>query len=193
MDETIQKLLREKAREIQNYLMEQKYQCSAKLISYGINFTIYLAGRYATFTLYYKPAKARWTSYTQDEWAQSEILPRIDKLLGQRSATKPNDIASHITEPTENTQSSINAVFHFKAALECFNMLEPFAEEYIDFSIICEQAKHSIKQFIADSRFKHLNKPALQAMLTIPPSSDFTAAKEYLSQCLTLCQIQMPL
>ena len=190
-DEAYEQLLQQKANEISDRLAALDFQCTYKVIDYGINFTLYLAGRTAMITLYHSPKKGKWTFRSADEWANTEIKPKIEFWLDRKPATEQGSLA----QLTVNTRlvKHVEASDYFIGVLECFHILQVFAEEYIDFSIICEQAKISITHLLDDTRYTHLDKPALRTILTIPPSSDFITAKEYLSQCLRLCQIPINL
>lgn len=187
----MQEILQNKAREIERYLTSSDYHCTYSLIQNGINFMISLVGREARFTLYYKPTKGTWNFYSVDEWTKSEIQPKLNLMLGLQASEVSKHISSH--EPVVHKESHSGPSLYFEAALECFRLLQPFAEEYIDFSIIYEQAKMSIKGILDDPRYAYFNRQALQSILVVPSSYDFTGAKEYLSQCLTLCQIQIQL
>src|SRR6266536_5720856 len=181
-----QEILQNKAIEIERYLTTLDYSCRYILIQNGINFTMFLVGRVAKFTIYYKPTKGIWSFYSVDEWANSEIQPKLKLLLGLQSVAIAGPTSS--IKPIERKWSSPESSLYFEAALECFHILQPFAEEYIDFSIIYEQAKIGIKGIRDDPRYTHFDQQALQAALVTISSCDFTSAKEYLAQCLTLCK-----
>jgi hypothetical protein len=186
-----QEILQNKALEIEQHLTASDYSCRYTLIQNGINFTVFLVGRDAKFTIYYKPTKDIWSFYSVDEWANSEIQPRL-KILPGLQTTRVFKKNSCI-EQVERQGSISGPSLYFEPALECFHLLQPFAAEYIDFSIICEQTRIGIKSILDDPRYTHFDQRALQAALVTPSSFDFTNAKEYLTQCLTLCNIQIQL
>jgi hypothetical protein len=191
VDKTYQQFLQGKADEIQKYLATLDFRCTYKLIDNGINFTVYLAERTAGITLYHSPKRERWKFYSVDEWANTEIKPKIESLLGQRpTAIQSNVHSSTATiSPDKYEQTRTDATSYFEEAIECFRILQTFSDEYIDFSVICEQARIGIKRILDDPSYTHLDQAALQTMLAVLPSPDFATAKEYLFQCLTLCHI----
>jgi hypothetical protein len=190
MESNLQEILHNKALEVEATLTTADYSCQYTLIQNGINFMVFLVGREAKFTLYYKPTKGLWSFYSVDEWAKSEVQPRLTPLLVRPSIgiSKPLSALE-----VEHNRSSPGPALYFEAALECFHLLQPFAAEYIDFSIIYEQTKIGVKGILADERYTHFNRQALKSALVIPSACDFISAKEYLSQCLTLCKIQIHL
>ncbi len=77
-------------------------------------------------------------------------------------------------------------------ALESLSILSPFAKEYIDFSVIGEQAKKGLQRVLNDPQWTSVDRSSLVAALEISLSPDYSTVKEYLFQCLTLCHLPMP-
>ncbi|GHO56046.1 hypothetical protein KSB_45210 [Ktedonobacter robiniae] len=184
-NKTLNDILESKANEVKQYLVSLDYRCTYTPIQFGINFTVHLARQTAQFTIYYKPKNNTWKLHTVDEWVTSELKSRIMPLLGLQH-TLVHEHRSTATKVPGDPSS------YFEAAIEYLHILQPFAKEYIDFAIICEQVKIGLQGILSDSRYAYLDQQALQEAWQKPLSPDFLYAKEYLTQCLRICQIPTP-
>jgi hypothetical protein len=109
------------------------------------------------------------------------ILP----LLGE---TQPQ-ISKQKASMTSNKQKIFSAEKYFEEAREYMHILEPFAEENIDFSVIFDFAQRGVRLTLNDPRLINLDRQPLFHMLEQSQQTDFIAAKEYLRQCLMVCGI----
>lgn len=143
MNVHIQDTLQTKAAEISDHLSSLNLLCSYTLLEYSINFRLIHEGRQVVLTLSYSPKRDRWTPHSNDSWVKDTIIPSIQGLLVQEKAPAT-------LQPMNTIPSSSHAIVYFTEAIECFRILKPFAEEYIDFSIICEYTKEGIRRVLKD-------------------------------------------
>lgn len=182
-----QELLREKAAQV-------CAKCSAAGISqpfyrmtseYSINFSWQHDGKNHTLTLYYKAKQQSWKPVANTEWLKQAILPVLQPLFGQLSKQTSQTLAEISSAPTQEQRLQA----YFANALACLALLTPFANDNIDFSIICQRTRESIRMVLDDPACPSFNCKALLAALDTPDTSDYHQAKEYLTRCLTLCNI----
>ena len=95
---------------------------------------------------------------------------------------------THLAEQKQLLTLSTPQVY-FKDALTCLSLLAPFSHDNIDFSAICDRTREAVKRVLSDPTFSHIDQAMLQVAIDTPNKSDFSGAKEYLTQCLTLCNI----
>jgi hypothetical protein len=184
MDDSVRKVLEERAITISQYLRSAGYVHSYRLIEYGINFTFGYAGNEHVMSIFYSPKKQRWTSYAVNEQVRDVILPKIQSLLAEIRTTTSHKQA--VTLPIPRSQKS-STEDYFSEALENLRLLEPFARENIDFSILYDLTRRGVILIMKDRKLNHLNQQALQTLLDQPIRTDFQSAKEYVFQCLTRC------
>lgn len=184
MDEAVKKILEERAVTISQYLRSAGYVHSCRLIEYGINFKLHYGGNEHILSIFYSPKRQRWSSYAVNEWAQDIVLPKIQPLLGETRTTSSHKQAVALPVPAAQKDSRDN---YFSEALEGLQLLEPFAKENIDFSILYDLARRGVMLVMKDRQLNHLDQQALQVLLDQPSRTDFHAAKEYLFLCLTRC------
>jgi len=179
-------LLREKAIQLCDYCRTvglPRPQC--KIVSeYAVNFIWRNEGTRHVLSLYYKSDHQRWTPHPNTDWLKKVIYPQLQPFFEQVQVSSPLEVASSIANKDALRM-------YFAEALDCLSRLELFAHENINFSIICQLTKEAIKTILRDG-FSYLDCESLTAMAEIPCSPSFSAAKEYLSQCLTLCHINKP-
>ncbi len=187
MEEDVKKKLEEKAIEVSNYLNSIDILHTYRLIEYGINFTLRQGWKEHILSISYSPSKKRWKPYAVDDWVKDAIIPAIQHLCG--NMTLPTKKLTANTNTSGNMYGAFPGEVHFAEARACLSVLEPFAEENIDFSIICEFAQRGIRLVLNDPRCTHLDRTSLLETLEHSLQSDFSAAKEYLSQCLILCGV----
>ncbi len=185
MEEHVKEKLEEKTIEVSRYLKSVGYLHTYRLIGYGINFSLLNAGSEHTLTLSYSPKKKRWTPYSVNEWVIDVVIPLVQPLLGGTAASAKKQETNTITP--ENMHEAFSPKKHFVEALACLNVLTPFQEENIDFSIICDFAQRGIRLVLSDHKCVHLDRSSLLEVLGQPSQSDYYDAKEYLNQCLTVC------
>jgi len=185
MEERVEKNLEEKAIEVSKQLTSMSILHTYRLVDYGINFTLQYHGKKQVLTLSYSPNKNRWTPHSGNDWVKSAVIPVMQSLLSK-------DITS-TKQQKANTTAYTHDVFpgevYFAEALECLNILKPFAEEYIDFSVICDFAQRGVRLVLNDPRCTYVDRASLTEMLEQPLPSDFYDAKEYLFRCLMLCRL----
>ena len=184
MEEYVKHILEKKAAEVSEYLTSKGFSFSYGLIDYGINFKLQYGGSIHTLTLWYKASKRRWTAQSPNEWVKDVVIPLIQPFLGGT----PPSISKQKANIGSNEQQVSSAEVYFAEARECLRMLEPFARENIDFSVICDFAQRGVQLALNDPRCPPLDRQALEKVLVQPHQSDFQAAKEYLQKCLTLCK-----
>lgn len=185
MEERVAKNLEDKAIEVSKQLTSMNILNSYKLIDYGINFTLQYDGMKQVLTLSYSPNKNCWTPHSGNDWVKSAVIPVVQSLLsGKTTSTRQQK-----SNTTACTQRVFSREVYFVEALECLNILKPFAEEYIDFSVICDFAQRSVRLVLNDPRCTHVDRTSLVELLEKPLQSDFYNAKEYLFRCLMLCRL----
>ena len=184
-----QELLREKALLIINHcaaigLPIPQYQIVSE---YAVNFLWHYEGRKHVLSLYYKANPQRWTFTANTDWGKQVIIPSVQSLLEQEQT------ANHSQPPSQstNTQNArpLTLQAYFSDAIASLTLLTPFAHDNIDFSIICEQTRQAVRGILNDADFASLSREALLTAIERPNSTNFLEAKEYLTQCLTLCNM----
>lgn len=151
---------------------------------YSVNFSWRHEGKDHTLALYYNAKQQRWKPVAQTEWLQQIILPTLQPLF-ERSLQMGNRSPMMATQ-----EQQLQA--HFANALACFELLAPFAQDNIDFSILCQRVKEAIRGILGDPTLVPFHHSSLLATLEEPDVPDFSQAKEYLSRCLTLCNMNNP-
>ena len=183
MEEQVEKSLEEKAIEVSKQLTSMSILHTYRLVDYGINFTLQYDGKKQVLTLSYSPNKNRWTPHSGNDWVKSAVIPVVQSLLSEETTST--------WQRTANTTAYRQGVFsgevYFVEALECLSVLKPFAEEYIDFSVICDFAQRGVRLVLNDPRCTRVDRASLVEILEKPLLSDFYDAKEYLLRCLMLC------
>jgi len=183
----VKEKLEEKAIEVSHYLNLVGYLHTYRLIGYGINFSLLFVGREHTLTLSYSAKKKRWTPNAVNEWVVDVVIPLLQPLLSG-TATSANRQETKAITPGD-VHNAFSPKIHFVEALACLSILDPFREENIDFSIICDFAQRGIRLILHDHRCAHLDQLLLREVLGQPSQSDFYTAKEYLKRCLTACGV----
>ncbi len=184
MDEYVKNVLEEKAVTISQYLRSAGYVHSYRLIEYGINFTLSYGGNEHILSISYSPKRQRWSSRAVNEWVLDIVLPKIQPLLGETQTTTSHKQADTLPIPTAQKSATRN---YFSEALEGLRLLELFAKENIDFSILYDLTRRGVMLVMKDRKLSHLDQQALQTLLDQPSRTDFHAAKEYVFQCLKRC------
>lgn len=138
--------------------------------------------------LYYRSASQHWTLVASTDWVRQVILPLVQPLFEQTQIPESLPSLSSNGEQ-KRIFASPSPQRYFAEAIACFSLLAPFAQDNIDFSIIYEQTRQAIGAVLNDSAFSDLNQAALQVALDLHNTSTFPEAKEYLTRCLTLCNI----
>lgn len=142
-------------------------------------------GKKHTLSINWSPKRQQWTPVSKTDWVQREIMPVIAPLLNSPVAgstpTPPQVKGLVAAEPPLQ--------LYFADAYDGLKRLEPFAQDNIDCAIICHRAKEAINLILDDPACIHLNRAALIAKRNEPDRSNFFGAKEYFTQCLTLCNI----
>ncbi|SRR6266487_6487650 len=185
MEGYIKEKLEEKAIVVSNYLHSVDILHTYRLLQYSINFSLHQGWKEHILSLSYSPNKGQWKLYSVDEWVKRVIIPLVQPLLGK----VPHVTNKQEVKSTKNVRGVFSRAVHFAEALTCLGILEPFAEEYIDFSVICDFAQRGVQLVLNDPRCAHLDRTPLLKILEQPPQSNFCAAKEYLFQCLTICGV----
>ncbi|GCE49788.1 hypothetical protein KTH_46570 [Thermosporothrix hazakensis] len=157
-------------------MSETGYQCTATLIQYGVNIRLTHRGKSVTLSLFYNSKKRSWNIQSSNEWVKAEIFPKVQSLL---EAKKPP-----VTE-----QSPIYLEPYFREVCHYMRLLEPFADEYIDFSLLFEYTRRAIKQVLLFSTIEESDRVALQELLDVDPKVEFVEVKEYLTTCMKICKI----
>lgn len=155
---------------------------------FAVNFTWWFEGRTHTLSLYYKQKHQSWTLVSNTDWLVNAVEPAIRPLFGQQQSKRFPSQAQEATKP-DRTEQAPELQAYFAHALTCLSLLEPFANDNIDFSIICQRTRESVRMILSDPTPSHLDRTALSALLDTPDTTNFSGAKEYLTQCLTLCHI----
>lgn len=182
-----EKLLRGKAAQI-------CVRCAAMGISqpfyriaseYAVNFSWWYEGKNHTLALYYNAKRQSWKLVAHTEWLKQTILPVLQPLFGQPATQASPTLVE--TPSASSQEQKLQA--YFAEALACLELLTPFAHDNIDFSIICQRTRESVRMILNDPAFSHLSDTGLLTVLDAPDTSDFYQAKEYLTRCLTLCNM----
>jgi len=165
---------------------------------YSVNFSWQFEGKKHTLALYYKAKEQSWTSVPNSTWLRQVVLPMLQPLFEQGSIKEGPSSLGRLVDPVHEPASQahfrdpaqeLTLQTYFVDALACLSLLEPFASDNIDFSIIYQRTKASVKMILNNLALSDLNRTALSTVLDIPDTTDFYQAKEYLTQCLTLCNI----
>jgi hypothetical protein len=149
---------------------------------YRVNFIWLKEGKRHTLSLDYKPSRQRWTLTSNSDWLKSVICPLIQPLVD----VPPSPIPS-LSETHALKVQNVEPRQYFTQAQESVHILEPYANENVDCSIICELTKVAARAALSDVANISLNRPALMTAIDKPNSPDFFVAKEYFITCLTLC------
>lgn len=188
-----QELLRAKALEICERCADADLPVPSYSIKtdYQVNFVWHLEGKH-TLALYYKSSPQRWTLLPNTDWLKNVVLPVIAPLceqVGQAPIKAPSSAppGSSLPAPASLPVEQIQA--YFAEALSCLSLLAPFTSDNVDCSILCQRTREALRHILADPACSHLDQAALNAAITIPDSVNFYTAKEYLTRCLTLCNI----
>ena len=184
MDEYLQQILMEKAREIRIYLAADGLVGVYHIINYGINLEIRHDGKKHVLMIAYSPKKQQWSARSDSNWVKTAIIPKIGPLLGNERSQ-----VQHSKQVAEQITNVLLETPFFAEANKCLLRLEPFADENIDCSIIYECTKRGLWLVLNDSQYAHLDRSTLEELLEYPVQPDFFTAKEYLLQCQTLCYI----
>lgn len=152
---------------------------------YSVNFSWQHEGKKHTLALYYNTKQQSWKPVANTEWLKQVIVPVIQPLFGQHSTKTTLSLTE--TSPAPTQEHRVQA--YFADALACLSLLTPFANDNIDFSIICQRTRESVRMILSDPTLSHFDRTALSALLDTPDTTNFSGAKEYLTQCLTLCHI----
>src|SRR3954454_19799878 len=161
MEEHAEKNLEEKAIEVCKQLTSMSILHTYRLVDYGINFTLQYNGKKHILTLSYSPNKNRWTPHSGSDWVKSTVIPIVQSLLnGEATSTKQRK-----ANATAHTHGAFSGEVYFAEALECLSILEPFAEEYIDFSIICDFAQRGVQLMLKEPRCAYLDRISLLELL----------------------------
>ncbi len=182
-----QELLREKAIEVcerctSAEVPQPLYHIASE---YSVNFSWQHEGKNHTLALYYNAKQQSWKLVANTDWMKQVIVPVIQPLFGQQS-TKATPSLTEIS-PAPTRENIVQA--YFADALACLSLLAPFANDNIDFSIICQRTKESVRMVLNDPALTDFDRDALSAALDVPNTINFIEAKEYFTRCLTLCNI----
>lgn len=185
-----QELLREKADLVcEQCALAQLPQPFPNIASdFAVNFTWRLDGKSHTLSLYYKQKHQSWTLDSNSDWLRNVVEPVIRPLFGQQQSKPVPTQAQMPTKPDRTDQVS-NLQAYFVHALTCLSLLEPFANDNIDFSIICQCTREAIEMVLSVSLLSNPDRQLLEEAFATPDTVHFTEAKEYLTRCLTLCHI----
>ena len=182
-----QELLREKATQV-------CARCSARGIpqplyrlasEYSVNFSWQQGGENHTLALYYNAKQQSWKPVANTEWLKQAILPVLQPLFEQPTTQTSPTLTEISSAPTREQRLQV----YFANALACLALLTPFANDNIDFSVICQCTRESIRMVLNDPACSSLNCASLLAALDASDTSDYRQAKEYLIRCLALCNI----
>jgi hypothetical protein len=188
--DAVQSRLSEAADKISAYLTSLSLKHEVRFYAYMINVQIIQGARQAVLSVAYSPKKNRWTPYSADEWVKESLVPRIEQVIqGKNSSTPP---AKQMLPPQRASQSQPSRIEYFANALESLRILDPFNQEYIDFTVIGEQAKQGLRRVLHDPQCTDVDRQLLTTALASSLSSEYSAAKEFLFQCLTLCHLPLP-
>lgn len=186
-----QELFRAKAQEICNHCTIKGLPQPFYLIkeqNYLINFTWQYEGKKHVLALYYKPTRQSWTlTAYNDLWLQTVIIPVLEPLCSSSARSPVPEAASSSLEASFSSANRTQA--YFEGALACLTLLNPFATDNVDCSIICQLTRKAVEYILLDPACSYLDQAALAAVVDVPVSTQFFTAKEYLNQCLTLCHI----
>lgn len=155
---------------------------------FAVNFIWGHEGRTHTLSLYYNQKHHSWKLVSNTDWLRSVVEPVIQPLFGQKQSRIIPSQAQALVKP-DWTEEAPRLQEYFAHAFTCLSLLEPFANDNIDFSIICQRTREAVKTVLRDPTLPQLDHQALSEALEMPDSTYFYEAKEYLSQCLTLCNI----
>lgn len=155
--------------------------------NYLINFTWLHEGKKQMLSLYYKPTRQSWTLFSKSDWLKSVVIPIIEPLCQSASIGTAVAPASSACTLPDLPHTGIQA--YFEDALSCLELLSPFAADNVDCSIICQLTRRAAKYILSDPACSYLDQTTLATHIELPDSTDFSAAKEYLNQCLTLCHM----
>ena len=155
---------------------------------FAVNFTWRLEGSAHTLSLYYNQKHQTWKPISNSDWLRSVVEPVIQPLFGQQQSRIHPTQTQAFAKP-DRTEQAPKVQAYFADALTCVSLLEPFANDNIDFSIICQRTREAVKMVLSDPLLTLLDRQALSESLELPDTTHFSEAKEYFIQCLTLCHI----
>ncbi len=183
-------LLQTKAEQISAHCVEVGLpQPIIRVVSdYAVDLNWSHEGKKHTLSISWSPKRQQWTPVPKTDWLQREVMPVIATLLNSSVAHPVQSTISQVT--VKGLAEAKNLLqLYFTDACDGLKQLEPFAQDNIDCTIICHRAKEAIDQILDDPAYIHLERAALIAKRNEPDRSDFLGAKEYLTQCLTLCNM----
>ncbi|HEU5377498.1 MAG TPA: hypothetical protein VFV38_18910 [Ktedonobacteraceae bacterium] len=171
-----QELLREKAAQVCERCKEVGIpQPFYRLASeYSVNFSWRHEGKTHPLALYYNAKQQSWKPVAQTEWLQQIILPALQPLF-ERSL-QMEKVPLIVATQEQRLQA------HFADALACFELLVPFAQDNIDFSILCQRVREAVRGILSDPILIPFHRSSLVATLEEPDVPDFSQAKEYLAK-----------
>jgi len=145
---------------------------------YSVNLKWHNEGTIHTLAIAYSPKRQRWTLSPNSDWLKNVVCPLIQAVID-----------SHRSEPSSlsETSAAFDPHNYFIQAQESLNILEPYANENVDCSIICELTRAAVNAVLRDLASLSLDQPALLAVIGMPNTTNFFAAKEYFTRCLNLC------
>ena len=149
----------------------------------SVDLTWQYEGTRHTLSLYYSSKNKRWTPQPKTEWLKQMVSPVIMALFEPQTLSQPSLAIASPTLPVKG----LTLQTYFAEALACVALLEPYAHENVDCSIICRKAKEAVQALLNESVFSNLDYSALKDMLVQPDVTGFSVAKEFLTRCMTLC------
>ncbi len=155
---------------------------------FAVNFTWMLEGSTHTLSLYHNQKHQSWKSISNTDWLRNVVEPVIQPLFEQQQSRMIPTQTQAIAKP-DRTERTSRLQAYFADAFTCLSLLEPFANDNIDFSIICHRTREAVKMVLTDPIRSQLDHQALSEALEMPDTTHFSEAKEYLIRCLTLCHI----
>jgi|GEM_PF-1511541 hypothetical protein len=185
-----QELLQTKAEQISACCAEVGLaQPVIRIVSeYAVNLIWHHEGQNHTLSLSWSPNRQKWTPVPNTDWLKQEVMPAIASIVGVSTSRTvlPTKTQKKVTEDTA-TEHLLR--LYFADARDSLKQLEPFAQDNVDCRIVCRRAKEALERILDDPACTHLDRVALLSLCSRPDRSDFSGAKEYLTQCLTLCNI----
>jgi len=155
---------------------------------YAVNLIWHHEGKNHTLSLNWSPNHQKWTPVPNTDWLKQEVMPAIASMLGASTAQPVFPIRTQ-QKTAELTETEHLLQLYFADACDSLKRLEPFAQDNVDCRIVCRRAREALERILDDPACTHLDRVALLSLCSRPDRSDFSGAKEYLTQCLTLCNI----
>lgn len=157
---------------------------------YAVNFDWQIKGKKEALQLSYSPKRNQFTPTSNSDWIRNTVWPLLQPLLASIELNSTTSKKPQVVKKSDDQIfDPLQLASYFVSAVAALKILEPLSQDNVNFGIICERTKQAVSAVLADSASKNLDAKALTSQLEKPVQIDFNSAKEYLEECLSLCQL----